>query len=184
MIRFTTLEIKIDKEMIIILIPSRMCLFQTIERIIESTYKSGVYHKTMRFLHIIFFSEISMKKCTFHVHLVNIATKMSSKRNDQSDIIHLYDKRNGLSIVDAFLLRESLEYQMNLVAFNNTIEGKLGLIYPLTLQHILSLKSRNKFPHLILLQGINFRSHSSFPFWYSISIIICVWIKIFKNMFH
>ena len=97
-----------------------------------------------------------MNKFTFHIHLVNLPTKMSGKIKDQLDIIHLCDKIKGFSIIDAFLLRESLGDQMSLVAFKNTIRGKLGLIDPSKLHDIHSLGLGNNFPCLILLQGITF----------------------------
>ena len=113
--------------------------------------------------------------------------QMSSKGKYYLDIIHLWNKRKYFSVVHAFLVRNSLDDHVSLVMFKKTIGGKIGLIDPYTLHEMRSLQSRNKFPRLILLQGINFSSHGSFSFYYSLSINMLVfqhlsqhYVKIFS----
>lgn len=47
-----------------------------------------------------------MKKGSFNIHLVDLPSEVSKGKN-QSDRVHLCDKSKGLSVVDAFLLREA-----------------------------------------------------------------------------
>ena len=125
-----------------------------------------------------------MSKITFKIHLMKFTSKKIRKGKNQSNRVHLCRRDTGFSVVNAFLLRESLRDQTSLVAFNNTIESKLGLVNPLTFHNIPSLQPRNKFPSLIILQRINFNSHRISPFKHSFRINISVRITGFKNMCH
>jgi hypothetical protein len=50
------------------------------------------------------------------------------------------------------------------MSLNNTFRGKFGLVDPSTLHNVLSMRSGNQVPGLILQQGINFSLHCMFPF--------------------
>jgi len=93
-----------------LIIPSPRGLFQTIQGFIQSTNKTGILHKTRRFLHINLFSYISMNQITFDIPLMYLPSKSSSKWKNQSKRIHLCDRGKGFNVVDAFLLRKPLCY--------------------------------------------------------------------------
>ena len=111
-------------------------LFQTIQWLVLSTNNTIIFHKTRRFVHLYFFSKVSIKEGTF-------SSKSRMKGEDCMNWVHFCNKGKGFSVVNALLLRESLGYLSILMMFNNTFRGKLGLIDPSTLQNMLSLRLRN-----------------------------------------
>ena len=100
-------------------------------------------HKTMGVLHINLFRLVTMEEETFNIHLVDFPSKESNKGKDQSNIVHLCNRIKCLNVVNAFLLRESFHNQTSFVMLNSTIGGEFGLIYPSTLNNILSSRSRS-----------------------------------------
>ena len=151
MIRFTMFEAMINKETINLFIPSMRCLFQFIQRLFKPTNKTKNLPQNQEIVPYRFLQTNLHKKNTFNIHLMKCPSKISSKGKNQLNKVHFCNRGKGFSVVDAFQLREALGYQMNLTTFNNTVESKLGLIDPLTLHNILSLRSRKKFPSLIIL---------------------------------
>jgi hypothetical protein len=81
-----------------------------------------------------------MKEGNFHIHLVDIPTEERGKGKNQSNIIHLSNRRKGLSVVDAFLLRKSFRNQVRFMMLKKTFRGKFGLIDPSTFHNALPLR--------------------------------------------
>ena len=81
MIRLIVFEIKINKELTNLIIPNPRFLLPTIQRFLELTSKSKIFHKSNRLLHIYLLSEVTMEKGTFNIQQVNLPTKVSSEGN-------------------------------------------------------------------------------------------------------
>ena len=84
-----------------------------------------------------------MKKGTLNIHLVDLPSEASSKGKNPSNIVYLGKMEKGLSVVDAFLLREIFHNQTSLMMLNRTFTGKFGSINPLTFDNVLYLRSGN-----------------------------------------
>jgi len=142
MIRITTFEANSKKETVDIRIPSPGRFLQTIERLMKSINKVRIYHETRRHFHENLFRDISMKKYTFYIHLVDLPSKMSSKGENEVNKVQLCNRRKGLNVFDSFLLRKYFHDQKRFMTFKNTFRGKFGFVDPSTFQNVLPLRSR------------------------------------------
>ena len=106
-------------------------MFQTIDRLMESTYKFlPLSTKTWWSLHIDFFSEIPMKKRVLNVHLVEISTTNGGKSKKASKSGELGHMSKSFSIVNTFTLGEAFGNKASFVTFNSAIRIILDLVDP------------------------------------------------------
>ena len=106
-------------------------MFQTINRLVELTYKFlPLSAKTWWSLHIDFFSEIPMKKGVLNVHLVEIPTTNRGNSKKTSKSGELGHRSKSFSIVNTFALGEAFGNKAKFVTFNNAIRIILDLVDP------------------------------------------------------
>ena len=74
---------------------------------------------------------------------MDVPSKMSNKRKNQSNRVHICNMDKGFTVADAFLLRKSLHNQVIFVMLENTFRGKFGFGDPSTLHNVLPFRSGN-----------------------------------------
>ena len=106
-------------------------MFQTINRLVESTYKVlPLSTKTGWSLHIDFFSKVAMKKGILNVHLVEIPTTNGGNSKKTLKSGELGHGSKSFSIVNTFALGEAFGNKASFVMFNNAIRIILDLGRP------------------------------------------------------
>ena len=100
-------------------------------------FMTYAYEFGLGFLHINLFRYFSLDKGTFSIHLLDFPSEGRNKGNNHLKRVHLCNRSKGISVVDAFLLRESFHDQTSFVMLNNMIKGKFGPIDPSTHNNII-----------------------------------------------
>src|SRR3954462_10954605 len=118
--------------------------------------------KTWRLLNIDFFLDFSVKKCTFHIHLIKEYTIVICKSKHDTNRFKSSNLGIGLTKINTFDLCVTLCNQSSLVPYHNAIFILLVAKNPLSANDIMlrGIMSQDKGPDLISLKLIKFLEHS------------------------
>jgi hypothetical protein len=106
-------------------------LFQTIQCPVKLANLVWQMSISWRWLHINFFTNITIEKDIFHIHLKKIPTTRKSNNKEGLDRSKASHRRKCLLIINAKLLIEPFSHKMCLVLLNRPIKFCHNLVYPL-----------------------------------------------------
>src|SRR3954465_14615526 len=139
-------------------------MFQPIKSLLQSVHHVRILQvfKTWWLHNINFFLHFTVKKCTFHIHLIKQYTIVIGKSKHDTNRFKSSNWSIGLTKINTFNLCVALCNQSSLVPYHNAIFILLVAKYPLRANDIMlrGIWSFNKGPVLNSLEMIQFFEHS------------------------
>ena len=113
--------------------------------------------------HIHLFLEIAMKEGIVDVEFPHVPPLRHGEGEKDTDCAGLHHRAEGVVVVDAVTLLESLGNKTSFEVLNGAIGIVLDLEDPTAIDEVDAWRGRNKTPSLIAVQGCNFSIHGSLP---------------------
>jgi hypothetical protein len=138
MIYIVTTKTNSNEEPKNLIISFPMRQFQLMKRFLQLTNKRRCNNanKYLVLQYINLFIEISNDKITIHIHSMNHHLGTRSKRKHTLNVSHVGNRSKGISVVNTFLLRESLGDELIFMFLNTTIQRELGFVVSFTSNNI------------------------------------------------
>ena len=116
-------------------------------------------HKTLGLLYIYFFLQHSIKKGTFHIHLIELEVQVTCNSQEYFDRLQSGNWCKCLIKIYSFYLSVPLTNKSRFVPYHCSMFIRLVLEDPFCTYHIYIFWSRNQFPHIIQNELMEFFMH-------------------------
>ncbi len=94
-------KFNVSKKHIQLLIPCPWRLFQTIQGLVKLTHKifTSLVHEPLRLLHVNLLFKLTIKKCNFHVHLMNFHVFQGCQCKNTTNRCKLCDRHKSFVVI-------------------------------------------------------------------------------------